>query len=162
MHACAESTLHTRRIGSRREPWIAANKFFGKQKPGTIFCSGIMPVWTYMITVLLCQYSFAQQHESSGMLRSITRNAQFFSHPDYTVGFGISPNRPEGSRTIPPVGNRTLPRRTYSVEEIITLHIDRVQYQSNAETHLLLPKYSFMTVIQQKCKRIIVHWIHHL
>ena len=32
-----------------------------------------------------------------------------------TVGFGISPNRPEGSRTVPPVGNCTLPRRTYSV-----------------------------------------------
>ena len=48
-----------------------------------------------------------------------TCNVQFFSHPDYTVGFGIAPNLPEGSRTIPPVGICTLPRRTYSIEEII-------------------------------------------
>jgi len=34
-----------------------------------------------------------------------------FSHPDFTVGFGITPNQPYGSRTIPPVGNYTLPRR---------------------------------------------------
>ena len=55
------------------------------------------------------QKSLSAVHENS------KRYAQFFSHPDYTVGFGISPNRPEGSRTIPPVGNCTLPRRTYSV-----------------------------------------------
>ena len=24
----------------------------------------------------------------------------FFSHPDFTVGFGISPNQPKGSRTL--------------------------------------------------------------
>src|SRR5690606_41008384 len=44
-----------------------------------------------------------------------------FSHPDYTVGFGISPNPPHcagrGLRRTqgtpsPPVGNFTLPRRT--------------------------------------------------
>ena len=32
----------------------------------------------------------------------------FFSHPDYTVGSGISPDQPArcaGSRTLPPVGN---------------------------------------------------------
>ena len=34
-----------------------------------------------------------------------------FSHPDYTVGFGIAPNRPPegGSQTLLPVGNRTPP-----------------------------------------------------
>ena len=45
-----------------------------------------------------------------------------FSHPDFTVGYGISPYQPlcsctvysrtkSGSRTLPPVGNLTLPRR---------------------------------------------------
>jgi hypothetical protein len=42
-----------------------------------------------------------------------------FSHPDYTVGFGISPNQPKTKRltgfeskdSSPPVGNLTLPRR---------------------------------------------------
>ena len=36
-----------------------------------------------------------------------------FSHPDYTVGTGITPVQPcfHGSRTIPPVGNHTPPRR---------------------------------------------------
>ena len=33
----------------------------------------------------------------------------FFFHPDYTVGPGITPDLPEGSRTLPPVGNHTLP-----------------------------------------------------
>ena len=44
--------------------------------------------------------------------------AQFFSHPDFTVGSGISPDQPpcthDGSRTIPPVGTFTRPRRIYS------------------------------------------------
>jgi len=42
----------------------------------------------------------------------------FFFHPDFTVGFGIAPNQSSmtktiknESRTIPPVGNFTLPRR---------------------------------------------------
>jgi len=43
----------------------------------------------------------------------------FFSHPDFTVGFGISPNQSQWfyilshheSRTLPPVGNFTQPRR---------------------------------------------------
>jgi hypothetical protein len=30
-------------------------------------------------------------------------------HPDFTVGIGISPIQPFGSRTVPPVGNHTLP-----------------------------------------------------
>jgi len=36
--------------------------------------------------------------------------AMLFFHPDYTVGFGISPN-PALSRlrTLPPIGNFTLP-----------------------------------------------------
>ena len=54
-------------------------------------------------------------------------NRYFFSHPDFTVGFGISPNQPwqlhipmytlccDGSRTIPPVGNCTLPRRIFYI-----------------------------------------------
>ena len=32
-----------------------------------------------------------------------------FFHPDYTVGIGIAPIRPEGSRTLPPVGKCSLP-----------------------------------------------------
>ena len=33
-----------------------------------------------------------------------------FFHPDYTVGFGIAPNPAvAGSRTVPPIGNFTLP-----------------------------------------------------
>ena len=41
----------------------------------------------------------------------------FFYHPDYTVGPGIHKlchriSRLSGSRTIPPVGNHTPPRRT--------------------------------------------------
>lgn len=41
----------------------------------------------------------------------------FFYHPDYTVGSGIHErchriSRLSGSRTIPPVGNHTPPRRT--------------------------------------------------
>lgn len=40
-------------------------------------------------------------------------HAALFSHPDYTVGTGITPVQPcfHGSRTIPPVGNHTPPRR---------------------------------------------------
>ena len=43
--------------------------------------------------------------------------AHTFSHPDYTVGYGITPYHatPDGSQTILPVGNLTLPRRYYSV-----------------------------------------------
>ena len=36
-----------------------------------------------------------------------------FFHPDFTVGSGISPDRPFGSRALPPVGNHTLPRRSF-------------------------------------------------
>jgi len=44
-----------------------------------------------------------------------------FFHPDYTVGFGIQPNQPYGSRAIPPVGNHTPPwRRYYFYKHIIT------------------------------------------
>jgi hypothetical protein len=32
-----------------------------------------------------------------------------FFHPDYTVGIGVTPILPKGSRTLPPVGNYTLP-----------------------------------------------------
>jgi hypothetical protein len=34
-----------------------------------------------------------------------------FSHPDSTVGYGITPYHAKGSQTILPVGNLTLPRR---------------------------------------------------
>ena len=34
-----------------------------------------------------------------------------FSHPDFTVGYGITPYHARGSQTILPVGNLTLPRR---------------------------------------------------
>ena len=38
----------------------------------------------------------------------------FFSHPDYTVGFGIAPNPAQKrSRTLPPIGNFTLPWRNF-------------------------------------------------
>lgn len=48
----------------------------------------------------------------------------FFFHPDFTVGPGVSPSQPEqafmisltpgsGSRTLPPVGNFTRPRRIF-------------------------------------------------
>ena len=41
---------------------------------------------------------------------AISPETQIFFHPDYTVGFGIAPNpAPERSRTIPPIGNFTLP-----------------------------------------------------
>jgi len=43
------------------------------------------------------------------------KNAAFFifSHPDFTVGSGITPDRPSiiGSWTVPPVWNLTMPRR---------------------------------------------------
>ena len=41
----------------------------------------------------------------------------FFSHPDYTVGSGISPDQPliAGRGLLPPVGNYTLPRRIYFI-----------------------------------------------
>ena len=32
-----------------------------------------------------------------------------FFHPDFTVGSGISPDLPFGSRALPPVGTCTLP-----------------------------------------------------
>lgn len=39
--------------------------------------------------------------------------SHIFSHPDYTVGFGISPNQlpdcSSRSRAVPPVGTFTLP-----------------------------------------------------
>ena len=43
-----------------------------------------------------------------------------FFYPDFTVGFGIAPNRALlRSRTLPPIGNFTLPRRHfYSVVPI--------------------------------------------
>jgi len=34
-----------------------------------------------------------------------------FFHPDFTVGSGIAPDQPFGSRTLPPVGNYTQPWR---------------------------------------------------
>ena len=51
----------------------------------------------------------------------------FFFHPDFTVGPGVSPSQPEqafmisltpgsGSRTLPPVGNFTRPRRIFSYD----------------------------------------------
>lgn len=48
------------------------------------------------------------------------RNALIFFHPDCTVGFGITPNLPfvHGSRTIPPVGIFTPPRRQLVVDEL--------------------------------------------
>ena len=45
------------------------------------------------------------------LIRFAIMQITFFSHPDCTVGSGISPDRPFGSRALPPVGNRTLPRR---------------------------------------------------
>jgi hypothetical protein len=33
------------------------------------------------------------------------------SHPDFTVGPGMSPGLPKGSRALPPVGNFTQPQR---------------------------------------------------
>ena len=55
-----------------------------------------------------------------------------FSHPDFTVGYGISPYQPlcscaaraetkSGSRTLPPVGNYTLPRRSVILFTGITI-----------------------------------------
>ena len=55
-----------------------------------------------------------------------------FSHPDFTVGYGISPYQPlcscaacaetkSGSRTLPPVGNLTLPRRSVILFTGITI-----------------------------------------
>jgi hypothetical protein len=39
---------------------------------------------------------------------------QFFSHPDYTVGFGIAPNQPnKARRLLLPVGNFTPPQRIF-------------------------------------------------
>jgi len=45
-------------------------------------------------------------------------DALFFFHPDFTVDFGISPNQSRnfGSRGLsPPVGNCTLPWRTFKL-----------------------------------------------
>ena len=44
-----------------------------------------------------------------------------FSHPDYTVGSGITPDQPPkgSSRTLPPVGNHTLPRRLHALLVLI-------------------------------------------
>ena len=38
---------------------------------------------------------------------------EFFSHPDYTVGYGIKPYLPFGSQTRLPMGNFTPPQRIY-------------------------------------------------
>ena len=42
-------------------------------------------------------------------LRAQMGKSIIFFHPDFTVGIGISPIQPFGSRTVPPVGNHTLP-----------------------------------------------------
>lgn len=44
------------------------------------------------------------QHKTPGFKKN-----DIFFHPDFTVGFGVTPNQPYGSRAIPPVGNFTLP-----------------------------------------------------
>jgi hypothetical protein len=48
--------------------------------------------------------------------QKIRYNARFFFHPDYTVGFGITPNQlslagSSAFAALPPVGNYTPPRR---------------------------------------------------
>jgi hypothetical protein len=44
----------------------------------------------------------------------------FFYHPDYTVGSGVSPNQPFGSRALPPVRNFTCPQRvSFEIDYII-------------------------------------------
>lgn len=42
-------------------------------------------------------------------MASFTQTDIIFFHPDYTVGIGVAPIQPFGSRTLPPVGNHTLP-----------------------------------------------------
>ena len=44
------------------------------------------------------------------MLLLWSKKCQNFSHPDYTVGVGVSPTQPKGSRTVPPVRICTLPQ----------------------------------------------------
>ena len=98
-----------------------------------------------MTALLLCRKPLRTTSEIISLLvlhRSAAAghacDVQFFSHPDYTVGFGIAPNLPEGSRTIPPVGTCTLPRRTYSIEEIIAPRIVRhntKKYRESLSTH---------------------------
>ena len=39
----------------------------------------------------------------------LINTSSVFFHPDFTVGTGISPVQHERSRTLPPVGNLTLP-----------------------------------------------------
>jgi hypothetical protein len=48
------------------------------------------------------------QEKQLGILPMLFALSIFF-HPDCTVGLGVSPNLPYGSRALPPVGNFTLP-----------------------------------------------------
>ena len=54
----------------------------------------------------------------SKIITVILRAVVFFFHPDFTVGFGFTPNQPHYAgrglalKASPPVGNCTLPRRT--------------------------------------------------
>lgn len=51
----------------------------------------------------------ALKHSVPGHMTTTIQRSIFF-HPDYTVGFGIAPNPAvAGSRTVPPIGNFTLP-----------------------------------------------------
>jgi len=65
------------------------------------------------ITVLYKKHKLWKYKNSRANKLSKQKHITFvsiFFHPDYTVGFGISPNlAPKRSRTIPPIGNFTLP-----------------------------------------------------
>lgn len=56
-------------------------------------------------------YSYIKNCPSEAV-KNITKY-YVFSHLDFTIGFGISPNHARSSRTIPPVGNFTRPWRLY-------------------------------------------------
>jgi hypothetical protein len=58
-----------------------------------------------------------------------------FSHPDFTVGSGISPDRAlrlraNGWAILPPVGNFTLPRRLYHAIFNNYLHFKPMPFKS--------------------------------
>lgn len=54
-----------------------------------------------------------------------------FSHPDYTVGIGVTPiHAVNGSRTIPPVGNHTLPQRPKLFNYILDDTISQTKMQT--------------------------------
>ena len=69
--------------------------------------------FVHKVDVCACSFCTKKDRKKNTLFTvfATQQNLHVFSHPDYTVGFGITPNLPKGSRALPPVGTSTPPQR---------------------------------------------------